>query len=227
MNLRKIAKHSFILNIILIFSFLLFLSCGEESKTEDKTCNPKCESGERCDENLNCIKKQTKCEPNCNTWETCNSDFECILTEGNCNKDSDCKENFTCNLTSHICEEKISCNEAKTPSEFKLPADACGELTACNDSFSCSDNQRCENLFIEGDTNEYTQPCCIEGPRGCKKVGEVCESEFDCESGLCLGREGETLYCTKECTQDNNTCPDHISECKHLYVLFACVEPKE
>ena len=216
-----------ILTLILMASFLLFISCGDDSKTEDKTCDPKCQTGEKCNEDLKCVKIKTECESNCNTWEVCSEDLQCKLKESRCNQASDCAENFSCNLETHTCEEKISCNEAKTPSEFKLPADTCGELTACNDSFSCADNQRCENLLIEGNNQGYAQPCCIEGPRGCKKVGEVCESEFDCESGLCIGRQDEIKYCTKECTQDNNTCPDNISECKDLYVMFACVEAKE
>ena len=198
MNYKNILK-----SMIIIFS-LLFISCGEDTKTEtNEECNPACEA-----------------------YETCNDKLVCTLLENRCKADTDCTDDFICNTDNNTCEEKtLTCNEDKTASDFKLPADTCGDLTQCNDSYSCADNQRCENLFIEGDTNGYTQPCCTEGLRGCKAEGEVCEDEFDCASGLCIGRNDDIKYCSKECDPDNNTCPTKVSECKDLYIMFACVEP--
>jgi len=193
------------LGLILIFSFLLIFSCGDTENESEKECSP-----------------------TCNTWEECNDQQECVLLPGKCNSNADCEKNTddktVCDTDTHECiEEVLTCNEDKTPSTDKLPADECGELTDCNDSYDCADNQRCENLF--NDVNEYTRPCCIEGLRGCKKVGETCETEFDCESGLCMAKNEGQKYCSKTCDPDNNDCPDPISECKDLYVMNACVEP--
>lgn len=199
-----------LLTIIIIFSFLLIISCGDSSKTESKK----------------------DCNPACNTWQTCDSSQKCILLEGRCSDNKDCENNtddkITCDLENHECIKKtLTCNENKTPSDFKLAKDECGELAKCDDSYDCNANQRCENLFIDGDTNNYTQPCCIEGLRGCKKVGEPCENEFDCESGLCINRgKDEQHYCSKKCDPQNNDCPSPVTECANLWVLDACVIPK-
>ncbi len=195
-------------SIFLIFS-LLIISCGEDSKTES----------------------EKECKPACNNWQICNDKQVCVLIEGRCSEDSDCKDNTegktTCNHDTHTCikPEELTCNENKTASSYKLPADECGELTACNDSYDCAEGQRCENLFNE--VNELPRPCCIDGLRGCKKAGEPCETEFDCESGLCIAKNENQRYCSKTCDPDNNDCPDPISECKDLYVMNACVEPSE
>jgi hypothetical protein len=192
-------------NILIILSFLLIISCSEDTKTE--------------------VKKE--CDPTCQTWETCNTDLECILLDNMCNEDKDCEANTdnktTCDTDKHECIEKVlTCNEEKTASTVKTTADSCGELTKCDDSFDCADNQRCENIY--NDVNEYTNPCCVDGLRGCKKTGESCEDEFDCESGLCIEKNDGGYFCSQKCDPDNNACPATVSECKDLYVMFACVE---
>ena len=195
MNYKNIAKLFFI--IIVLF----FISCGEDSKTESNK----------------------ECSPACSNWETCNNEFKCVVQDNKCNEDKDCKDNFVCYTENHTCEEK------RIASEILLPFDRCGRFSSCNDSFECSPDKRCENLQVDADQNGVsdgiTRPCCVEAPRGYKKTGESCKTEFDCESGLCVSKNDGNFICSRVCDQNNNTCPEPISECKDLYVMFMCVEP--
>ncbi|MBN2694564.1 hypothetical protein JXR93_07865 [bacterium] len=69
---------------LVILSFLfatIFISCGEDKKTEKDSC-----------ENVNC-----------NSWESC-FDGVCVLKDGNCNSNSNCLESGTiCDLVTHVC----------------------------------------------------------------------------------------------------------------------------
>ena len=161
----------------------------------------------------------------CADWETCNADGVCELLPDRCNVPTDCGgTDVTCDATSHTCVALNPCNEEGTASGQTLPTDSCGESSDCIDSSDCADNERCENLPVDGES--FARACCVEGPRGCFEAGTQCEDEFDCESGLCMDRNGGTKYCTQQCT-DNAQCPSPITECMDMFVMMVCVEPEQ
>lgn len=99
------------------------------------------------------------------------------------------------------------------------PVATCDEAgaTACFANKDCADNERCEN--IGGDAAEVA--CCVEGPRGCKVAGDSCESEFDCDEGLCISRNSGPYFCSKRCMA-NEDCPSAVPECHPA--LGLCVQ---
>ncbi len=186
----------------------------------------------------------------CAAWEVCGADGACTPDTGRCNSALDCAGlDETCNVDTHSCEalaecidsedcldaelpvcdngtcvaETLTCNEDGLSSEVTLAEDSCVESTDCIDSSDCADGYRCENLPVDGET--FSRACCVEGLRGCLARGEACEDEFDCESGLCMDRNGGTKYCTGQCS-DNTECPDPIGECYDMVVMQVCVEPE-
>lgn len=112
------------------------------------------------------------------------------------------------------------CNVDKTPSDLG-PVQACSEVGAadCFGNSDCMDNERCEN--IGGDVEVA---CCVPGPRGCKAAGEECESEFDCDEGVCIARADEPARCSMRCMGDED-CPEAVPSCNP--VLGYCVTAGE
>ncbi len=70
------------LTILLTLTVFFFISCGDDTKDN------------------------TTCDPACQSYEKCNDENTCELLEGKCKSDSDCK-NTTCDLTTHECKTEV------------------------------------------------------------------------------------------------------------------------
>lgn len=101
------------------------------------------------------------------------------------------------------------------------PVMACDEAstTACFANDDCAADERCENIGGAADV-----ACCVKGPRGCKTAGQPCQTEFECDEGLCVARNDGPQLCSKRCMSEDE-CPAEVPECHP--VLGLCVEKKE
>lgn len=91
------------------------------------------------------------------------------------------------------------------------PAESCMELslTECAASSECAADERCQNL--EGKNNVPNITCCVKGERGAGMPGDMCDDEFDCESGLCI-EDDNGKACSKDCMSDAD-CPMILPRC--------------
>ena len=65
--------------------------------------------------------------------------------------------------------------------------------TACFANGECAADQRCEDL------SGADMPCCVVGARGAKETGAECDSENECASGVCIGRNDDPNICSEDC----------------------------
>jgi hypothetical protein len=95
------------------------------------------------------------------------------------------------------------------------PVSSCDELGAipCFANAECDDVERCENAGTELDP----VACCVPGPRGTGQAGSLCDSENDCESGVCIAESGDGM-CSKTCETEAD-CPDGMKDC--TYIAFS------
>ena len=77
----------------------------------------------------------------------------------------------------------------------------------CFANVECGADQRCKNVGTETDP----VACCVPGPRGTKAAGELCASEDDCASGVCIAKNGPSR-CSKDCTSAAD-CPTGMKDC--------------
>jgi len=95
------------------------------------------------------------------------------------------------------------------------PVSSCDELNAisCFANAECDGAERCENAGTELDPVS----CCVPGPRGTGQAGSLCDSENDCESGVCISGSGDGM-CSKTCETEAD-CPDGMKDC--TYIAFS------
>ncbi len=118
--------------------------------------------------------------------------------------------------------EAPTCNVGEEASG-EGPVAACDEAgtTACFANSDCAMDERCENI---GDEATGEVACCVKGLRGCKGAGELCETEFACEEGVCIGRNDDPNRCSQRCNS-NDDCPAEVPECQAF--LGLCVTADE
>jgi hypothetical protein len=92
------------------------------------------------------------------------------------------------------------------------PVTNCNQIpsTECFANHECPPDERCQNV---GTTNNEV-PCCVPGARGTLAAGEVCQTEFDCESGICITGTGSG-YCSKTCNSVAD-CPANMQLCQFI-----------
>ncbi|MBU1218955.1 hypothetical protein KKF34_03640 [Myxococcota bacterium] len=241
------------LSLIAMLCVAAFFGCDDDDDSNNNTgCTPtSCEEWQTCNETSGICELdagrcevETDCETgvttcnlethtcddinqcDCEEWQDCNEDTNtCELAEGRCELETDCETGVTtCNFETHTCDAIIECNTDKTASGVTLPADTCGDMDECIESSDCPEDMRCENLPVDGE--DFSRPCCVEGPRGCSTTGDTCVDEFDCDSGLCIGRNDGQTYCTTQC-EGPDDCDDPISDCADLFIMMVCQEPAE
>ncbi len=75
---------------------------------------------------------------------------------------------------------------------------ACTDIGAvdCFSNYDCADvATRCENVG----TPNLPVACCVSGARGTGALGDVCVSENDCKSSLCIDT-GQSMLCSDICS---------------------------
>jgi len=77
----------------------------------------------------------------------------------------------------------------------------------CFANLECAAAERCRNVGTAIDP----VACCVPGPRGTKAAGELCSSEDDCASGVCIAKSGPSR-CSKDCASAAD-CPTGMKEC--------------
>lgn len=118
--------------------------------------------------------------------------------------------------------EAPTCNEDATGSGIGPVASCDAEgLTSCFANSDCAAGERCEGIT---DNTSDDLACCVPGLRGCKGVGELCDSEFECEEGVCIGRNDDPNRCSQRCNS-NDDCPSEVPECSPF--LGFCVTAGE
>lgn len=95
-------------------------------------------------------------------------------------------------------ETSCDCGGSTTNSSQRL-IDHVGEAApACESIDDCFDGETC------------VERGCVAGPGTTGGLGEACEGDGDCASGLCLV-DGEDKHCVESCTLDAATCPDDFT----------------
>ncbi len=118
--------------------------------------------------------------------------------------------------------EEPTCNVAETGSGLGPVASCDAEgLNSCFANSDCAADERCEGIT---DNTSDDVACCVPGLRGCKGVGELCDSEFQCEEGVCIGRNDDPNRCSQRC-DSNDDCPSEVPECNAF--LGFCVTAGE
>jgi len=91
---------------------------------------------------------------------------------------------------------------------------ACGEDGLCA-RIGCTDDPDCEPCGAEG---TCTDDCPLPDP-DCptSKIGEICQADTQCESGLCVSWSGDrqSRFCTRECDAASDDCPAGMS-CQNI-----------
>ncbi len=84
------------------------------------------------------------------------------------------------------------------------PVETCAEIesTDCFFNTDCEEGNRCQDVG-----GEDIVACCVPGERGTGALGDACEDENGCASGICL--EG---FCSDDC-MDDESCPDSLPCC--------------
>jgi len=87
---------------------------------------------------------------------------------------------------------------------------ACGADGTCA-PIGCSDDPDCTPCGHDG---TCTAGCALPDP-DCptSKLGEICQADSQCESGLCIAWQGDpgTHFCSVPCDPQNDDCPDGMS----------------
>ena len=181
--------------------------CANKTCPADTECNP--ETG-NCDPIIidKCAGKtcptDTKCNPatgNCDpiglcAHKTCPGGTECNPETGNCDPlpdkcaDKVCPENTVCNHSTGNCDP--------VDDPHNCPG-------GCNDTWEVCQNGECVNKNCIGVTCNDWEFCAISGK--CSPWSGYCNSEADCESGLC---NTSTHTCGVACEDEpeNNIVPN-------------------
>ncbi len=105
---------------------------------------------------------------------------------------------------------------ATIPSVSAMCSEA--NLTDCFSNFDCQQEQVCKNIS----DNNVEVPCCIQGTRGTKVLGDDCTGDDDttCDSGICIQGSSDKFYCSAPCEM-NTDCPEFM---KCVPALGVCAE---
>lgn len=80
----------------------------------------------------------------------------------------------------------------------------------CFANLECAADRRCKNVGTASDPIA----CCVPGLRGTKAAGELCTSEDDCASAVCIAKSGASR-CSKDCASVAD-CPTGMKDCKAI-----------
>ncbi|MBN2693363.1 hypothetical protein JXR93_01750 [bacterium] len=198
---------------LLIFLLTVFISCGEDDKTDPvvTTCTPACEEWQSCS-NGACVTKTDRCVTNDNCWDAtkpiCNTETHlCEEESGDCNPSCgywEVCDNGTCKADEGFCDstrlclspEKPICN----PESHQCIPESSDCSPACDSNWQfclsgvcetrvgfCGNNSEC--------TNELLPLCdlelhyCVEDSQACDPLCEIWQV---CNEGVC---ETGAAYC--------------------------------
>lgn len=164
------------------------------------------------------------CTPMCD-GRTC-GDNGCGGVCGECGGDELCTDEGMCVVPTGLCSNDCKyaddgeCDDGGPDSEY----DACDYATDCGDcgvredlpvictvnyNDDCPDAERCECDMATG------QCLCAPGARGDGSLGDDCDEQTDCATGLCLDAR-----CSRPCDNEN-PCEAPLEECQSF--LGLCV----
>lgn len=192
--------------------------CGtyhQFQKGEVGGCYPRCTNNSECPDGYICntrrecqVQKPKQIGSPCRSLKDCPSGGNCVSfwsggyclqgcrwTSRVCNKDKPCPAGESCRQSSN------------SPLSFCVPDCPGGSLCGAfrgGDAFclrKCQTDQDCRQKYYCALLGDQKNRACL--PRGVSKLGEQCQQNGDCESGLC-SEFGNGRYCTQPCT---TSCP--------------------
>ena len=151
--------------LFLTVFIVLFISCNEETTTY-KSCDPKCEE-----------------------WETCNNNNGlCELNDSKCRDNDDCKDNSektVCDLTKHICvlEEELECTVNEDCKDDAKPV--------CKDNVCIA--EVAPECTVNEDCKDDTKPVCKNNVCIAEEVKTCIGLSFDIKQGSTYSHFYEAL----------------------------------
>ncbi len=138
------------------------------------------------------------CLPVCGDL-VCNSGYLCV--EGACIEDRRA-ELATCDSIDPSDDDYCEKGEG-------LVADPCDSDADCAPTLRCSVDGYCGVACSSGVTCLESQECPLTGVCPLEGAGfeQSCEKAQDCDSRICVDREGKGAVCTRSCAREDSHCP--------------------
>ncbi len=187
------------------------------------SCLPKegrCEAQQDCEYPQACDTKTNwclgSCNPGCESWERCDLNNKCVALEEYCNTYNDCGEDKPiCDSRTHKCTYNCQpeCNSWEICTEDKV-CKADKDRYFCNDATDCKSGQVCNNKH----KCEYDNcnPKC-EGWQTCDEDGTCVTASGRCDPKVGCERNTATSF---TCNPDTHTCKKDPGVCAPICELW-------